>query len=132
MWAVRVYKTRSVATDAIKNGKVTIGGQLVKASRDVKEGEVIEVKKVPIWRKYRVKQLLKSRVGAKLAGEYVEDITPQEELDRLESIKKAGFLQRRRGEGRPTKKERRDIDRMLDQPDEFFTDEEWPGSFDNE
>jgi len=132
LWAVRVFKTRSLASEAIKTNKVLIDGKAMKPSRDVKPGDVLEVKKMPIWRKYEVKALLKNRVSAKIVGDYVKDVTPADELERLETIKKAGFLQRSKGMGRPTKRERREIDKMLDQPDEFFNDEEWPARFDDD
>jgi ribosome-associated heat shock protein Hsp15 len=103
-----------------------MSGQFVKSSRDVKEGDIIEVKKNPIWRKYKVKKLLKSRVGAKLVAEYVEDLTPKEELEKLELIKKSGILSRPRGFGRPTKKDRRDIDKLLND------DDGWPLDFDDD
>ena len=126
LWSVRIFKTRTVASEACKSNRVTMDGQFLKSSRDVKEGDVIEVKKNPIWRKYRVKKLLKSRVGAKLVSEYVEEITPKEELEKLELIKKSGILSRPRGLGRPTKKDRRDIEKLLNE------DDGWPLDFDDD
>ncbi|UZR93072.1 RNA-binding S4 domain-containing protein [Chondrinema litorale] len=126
LWSVRIFKTRNVAAEACKSGRVTMSGQFVKSSRAVKEGDVIEVKKTPIWRKFKVKKLLKSRVGAKLVDEYVQDLTPAEELEKLEIIRKSGILSRPRGLGRPTKKERRDIDKLLNE------DDGWPLDFDDD
>ena len=113
LWSVRVYKTRSQATEACKKGRVSVNGMEAKASRNVRVDDLIEVKKNPITYQYRIIQLLQRRVGAKLVPEYVENITPEEELAKLENINKYNFVVRNRGEGRPTKKERRDIDKML-------------------
>jgi ribosome-associated heat shock protein Hsp15 len=112
LWAVRVFKTRSIATDACKKGRVTIDGQSVKPSRTLKPGEVIEVRKNPVRYSYKVKQLIQKRVGAKLVPEYMEDVTPASELEILEMQKNMSWFERERGTGRPTKKERRDIDRF--------------------
>ena len=122
LWAVRLFKTRSIASEAVKAGKVTMGRQEVKSSREVKVGDVFEVKQTPIWRVFRVKELLPNRVGPKLVATYMEEITPQEELDKYETFKQAASLDRPRGAGRPTKKERRELD-------ELFTgglDDDWP------
>ena len=126
LWSVRIFKTRTVASEACKSGRVTMSGQFVKSSRDVKEGDIIEVKKNPIWRKYKVKKLLKNRVGAKLVDEHVEDLTPKEELEKLEMIRKSGVLSRPRGYGRPTKKDRRDIEKLLNE------DDGWPLDFEDD
>ena len=111
LWAVRVFKTRSLATDACRKGKVIIDEIQVKPSRAVKEGDVIQVKRTPVIYSYRVKKLLGKRLSAKLVVDYVEDITPEEELKKLE-IKDTFFIKRDRGSGRPTKKERRIMDRL--------------------
>ncbi len=113
LWAVRLFKTRSLATEACKAGKILINDQTLKPSREVKEGEEIKVKKIPIWRTYRVKALLKSRVGAKLVGDYIEETTPEEEVKKLELHKLAEQFDRTKGTGRPTKKERRDIEKYF-------------------
>lgn len=119
LWAVRVFKTRSMATDACRAGKVTIDGQVVKPSREVKtEDEVSVVINPHFTRKLRVKELLTNRVGAKLVENYAEDITPGEEYDRLKKYKELNWERRDRGVGRPTKKQRRDIDRLKDS--DFF------------
>lgn len=112
LWAVRVFKTRSIATDACKKGRVTIDGQSVKPSRTLKTGEVVEVRKNPVRYSYKVKQLIQKRVGAKLVPEYMEDVTPASELEILEMQKNMSWFERERGTGRPTKKDRRDIDRF--------------------
>jgi ribosome-associated heat shock protein Hsp15 len=112
LWAVRVFKTRSIATDACKKGRVTIDGQSAKPSRTLKPGEIVKVRKNPVTYSYKVKQLIGKRVGAKLVPEYMEDITPASELEILEMQKNMSWFERERGTGRPTKKERRDIDRL--------------------
>lgn len=112
LWAVRIYKTRSKATDACRTGKVIISDIPAKASREVKKGEIIDVKKNPVTYRYRVIEPIGKRVSAKLAVKYVEDITPEEELKKLETMKNH-FVKRDRGKGRPTKKERRDIERYF-------------------
>ena len=111
LWAVRVFKTRSLATDACRKGKVIIDEVQVKPSRIVKEGDVIQVKRNPVVYSYRVKKLLGKRLSAKLVVDYVENITPEEELKKLE-VKETFFIKRDRGAGRPTKKERRIIDKL--------------------
>ena len=114
LWAVRVFKTRSMATEACKKGHVAMDGLPVKPSRIIKENEIIQVKKTPITRTFMVKQLAEKRMSAKLVAEFMEDQTPQEELDILENQKNMFFFTRERGAGRPTKKERRDIDKLMD------------------
>jgi len=114
LWSVRVYHTRSIATEECKKGRVTIGGIAVKPSRVVKAGEVILVRKNPVTYSYRVIELLGKRVGAKLVPLYMEDLTPAEELNKLDVTKGGALFMRDRGAGRPTKKDRRDIGRMTD------------------
>ena len=111
LWAVRVFKTRSIATDACRKGKVIIDEIQVKPSRVVKQGDVIRVKRNPVVYSYRIKKLLGKRLSAKLVVDYVENITPEEELKKLE-VKETFFIKRDRGSGRPTKKERRTIDKL--------------------
>jgi ribosome-associated heat shock protein Hsp15 len=111
LWAVRVFKTRSQATDACRRGRVIMDEIQVKPSRVVKEGDVIHVKRNPVVYSYRVKKLLGKRLSAKLIVDYVENITPEEELKKLE-VKETFFVRRDRGTGRPTKKERRIIDKL--------------------
>jgi ribosome-associated heat shock protein Hsp15 len=110
IWAVRFYKTRSVAAEAVKSEQVMLNGTFGKPANNVKPGDEIAVKRNPIWRTYRVKALLKNRVGAKLVDGYIEDITPAEEIEKLEMMKLMPGYDRERGKGRPTKKERRELD----------------------
>lgn len=110
LWAVRVFKTRSIATDAVKKGRVSIDDLPVKPSRVVKVGDVVAVRKPPITYRYKVLQLSGKRMGAKLVSDFMEDVTPQSELEILEVQRNMGWFQRDRGTGRPTKKERRDLD----------------------
>lgn len=110
LWAVRLFKTRSMATEACKKGNVLINDLNVKASRLVQVGEIIQVKKAPITRSFKVLALSGKRMGAKLVADFVEDITPAEELELLEMQKNMRWSNRDRGTGRPTKKDRRELD----------------------
>lgn len=110
LWAVRIFKTRTIASDAIKMGRVTIGGQKVKASRNVKVGEIIDVKKPPIIYSFKVLALSENRMGAKMVPAFMENVTAKEQLDLLQMNRISGFIDRAKGLGRPTKKDRRDID----------------------
>ena len=110
LWAVRVFKTRTEATDACKGNKVKVDGVAVKPSRPGKVGNTIEVRKGSVQYIYKVKALLENRVGARLVPEYAENLTPQSELDKLRAPVETFFLKRDRGMGRPTKKDRRDMD----------------------
>ena len=112
LWAVRLYKTRSKASEAVKNNQVFVDGEPVKPSFVLKGPEKLTVKRHPIWRTYRIISLLKRRVGAKLVDDYIKDITPKEELDKLEAMKAMPGFDREKGMGRPTKKERRELDRF--------------------
>lgn len=114
LWAVRIYKTRSLATDACKRGHVTINGMPVKPSRVLQEGEIIEVKKAPIKRRFKVLALTGKRMGAKLVSDFMEDITPPEELEIIEMQKYMRWSVREKGTGRPTKKDRRELDEFFD------------------
>lgn len=117
LWAIRVFKTRTEATDACKGGKVKIAGVNAKPSRPVKEGEVIEVRKNAILYTYRVKGTVGKRVGARLVPEYAENLTPQSEIDKLKAPVETFFLKRDRGMGRPTKKDRRTMEDAWDSID---------------
>ncbi|HPW67591.1 MAG TPA: RNA-binding S4 domain-containing protein [Salinivirgaceae bacterium] len=110
LWAVRIFKTRTIAIEEIKKNRVLINGFPVKPSRLITIGEELDVKKPPIIRTYKVLGLIENRVGAKLAPQYVEDITPIEELNKLELSRYNRSGIRDKGSGRPTKKERRDLD----------------------
>jgi ribosome-associated heat shock protein Hsp15 len=114
LWAARIFKTRSIAVDAIKNGRVTIGGVHVKASRPVKVGEVVNVKKPPVVYSFRILKPIEQRVGAKLLPEIYENVTDPKQYELLEMSRISGFVDRARGTGRPTKKERRAIDAFVD------------------
>ncbi len=115
LWAVRLFKTRSQAAEAIKKGRVLINGVKLKPSRIIKKGEVIDIVKPPVTFSYRVLGLLGNRQSAKIVVDYVKDVTKPEELERLELIKAGNVTAyRERGMGRPTKKERREIDDFND------------------
>ncbi len=113
LWAVRVYKTRTMATEACRKGKVAVDDMSSKPSRMVSAGDVIQVKKMPVVYSYRVVDPIEKRVGAKIVGNYMENVTPQEELQKLE-MEDDFFVKRDRGAGRPTKKERRLLDDLQD------------------
>lgn len=122
---MRVFKTRTIATDACKKGRVMMGGTAVKPSRAIKVGDIIEVKKPPITYTFRVKQLTGNRLGAKLVPDYLENLTPQSQYDILEMAKISGFVDRRKGLGRPTKRDGRELSRFKEDSytaDEFFLD----------
>ena len=123
LWAARVYKPRTLASDACKNGRITINGALAKPSRTVKVGDQVGVKKSPITYTFRVLQAIEKRVGAKLLPEVFENITPPEQYELLEMNRISGFIDRARGTGRPTKKDRRALDDFADTP--IFLDEDF-------
>ena len=110
LWAARIFKTRSLAADACKSGRVTRNGAQVKPSRTVKEGDEVGVKKSPVTYTFRVKQAIEKRVGAKLLPDILEDITTPEQYEILEMQRISGFVGRVKGTGRPTKKDRRALD----------------------
>ncbi|MBE6320512.1 MAG: RNA-binding S4 domain-containing protein [Bacteroidales bacterium] len=130
LWAMRIYKTRSIATDACKCGRVKMNGVEIKPSRAFHVGDVFTVRKGPITYTYRILQLASNRLGAKMVPEYLQDITPKEQLELLELARYAAQSGRDRGTGRPTKKDRRDIeqffsddyDYLLDEDDDLFED----------
>ncbi len=114
LWAIRIFKTRTQAADACRGGKVKIDGQSVKASRDIAVDDVIEVQVGIIKRVIKVKQVVKNRVSAKLVVDLAEDLTAPEEYEKLEMLKHLNAEKRDRGIGRPTKKDRRNIDQLKD------------------
>lgn len=114
LWAVRIYKTRSLATEECRKGHVSIGNIPVKPSRMVHVGEILKVRKSPITRTFRVLQLAEKRMPASLTLSHLEDITPPEELELLDMQKNMRWITRDPGTGRPTKKERRDLDDFFD------------------
>ena len=124
LWSIRVYKTRSEATAACKGGKIRLNGGDVKPSKTVKLGDVLVARKGPVTYTYRILQLIDKRQGAKLVPNYAENLTPQEELDKLRAPVETFFLKRDRGTGRPTKKDRRQMDSLwgnlsFDVPDDI-------------
>ena len=121
LWAVRIYKTRSIAAESCKKGHISIGERTVKPSHTVRVGDVVNVKKSPVTYSFKVLKAAENRVGAKLVPELMENVTPQEQYEILEMSKISGFVDRMRGTGRPTKKERREIDALMDG---FYYDEE--------
>jgi Ribosome-associated heat shock protein implicated in the recycling of the 50S subunit (S4 paralog) len=110
LFAVRLYKTRSQASEECRKGKVSIGGMPVKPSREIKVGEIILVRRPPITRSYKVLSLTENRMAAKLVPEFMLETTPASELELLEVQKNMSFFNREKGTGRPTKKDRRDLD----------------------
>ena len=112
LWAVRIFKTRSQASDACKKGKIIVNNIAVKPSYAVKTGDIVFVKKLPVIYSYKVKYVLEKRLSAKLIGEYVENVTPDKELQKIEANKFVFFIKHDRGSGRPTKKDRRIIDKI--------------------
>ena len=113
LWAARIYKTRTLAADACKNGRITLNGAEMKPSRMIKEGDEISVRKGPITYTFRVKQAIEKRVGAKLLVDVYENVTPPEQYELLEMSKISGFIDRAKGTGRPTKKDRRALEDFL-------------------
>lgn len=124
LWAVRLFKTRSQASEACRKGRILIDGNSVKPSRMIKLDDVVQIRKSPITYSFKVLGLIEKRVGAKLAPDYVKDVTPATELQILEMQKHMLSIQRDRGTGRPTKKERRDLDDFFN-TDEHDWDSDW-------
>jgi ribosome-associated heat shock protein Hsp15 len=118
LWAVRIFKTRSLAADAIKGGKVKFDGDNVKAAKEVKVGEEYSIQVGEIKKTIKVIALLDNRVAAKLVPDFMQDLTPQEEYKSIERLKEYRFVYRPRGLGRPSKKERRDIEEWFGDSDE--------------
>lgn len=130
LWAARIYKTRSMAIDACKNGRVMIDGVKLKPSKMIKEGEIIQVRKPPITYSFRVLKAIQNRIGAKLVPEVLENVTTPDQYELLEMNKISGFVNRARGTGRPTKKDRRDLDEFT--MPAFFGDFEFDDEDDEE
>ncbi len=127
LWAVRIFKTRTIATEACKKGRVMVNDTAVKPSRVIKVDDIIKVRKPPVTYSFRVKALTANRLGAKLVPDYMENITPKSELDLLDVVKINGFIDRRKGLGRPTKREGRELSRFKE--DTF--DDGWDFDFDD-
>ena len=123
LWAARIFKTRSIAANACKNGRVTMNGNHIKPNRMIKAGETIDVKKPPIVYSFKVLQPIEQRVGAKLIPEIYENITDPKQYEILQMSRISGFVDRAHGTGRPTKKERRALDAFVD-PMMFGFDED--------
>lgn len=124
LWAVRVFKTRSLAADACKKGRVLMQGVAVKPSRELKVGDVLQVRRNPIIYTFKVVALTQNRVGAKLVPQFMENVTAPDQLELLEVLKLDQSNRRAKGLGRPTKKERRDLDDFFDDATCYFDDED--------
>lgn len=119
LWAMRIFKTRTVATDSCKKGRVSVGptadsSVVVKPSRLIKVDDIVHVRKPPVTYSFRVKALTENRLGVRLVPDYMENITPQAQYDLLDVVKISGFIDRRKGLGRPTKREGRDLARFAE------------------
>lgn len=123
LWAVRLFKTRSAAAEACKNNRVMVNGATVKPSRELRTGEVVAVRRMPVVYSFRVLELVANRQPARNVGRYIEDVTPPEELLKLEMARAGAFAVRDRGMGRPTKKDRRDIEELLAEFDDDDAEE---------
>lgn len=128
LWAARIFKTRTIAAEACKKGRISIGGAQAKPSRMVKPGDVVQVRKPPITYSFRVLQAIEKRVGAKLVPDVLADVTPREQYELLEMNRISGFVDRARGTGRPTKKDRRSMDEFV--TPEFLPDADDDDGFD--
>ena len=132
LWATRIFKTRTIASDACKKGRVTIKGQNVKPSHGIRVGQVVEVRKPPVTYSFEVLGLIENRVGAKLVPNYLKNVTSRDQLELLEMVKISGFVNRQKGLGRPTKKEGRELAQFTetaffgfdDFDDDFFDDDD--------
>ena len=129
LWAARIFKTRSIAADACKNGRVTVNGVQVKPSRTVKVGDTVGVRKPPVTYSFKILKTIEQRVGAKLLPEIYENVTTPDQYELLEMNRISGFVDRARGMGRPTKKDRRAMDAFvgpsLEGFGDFYFDEGW-------
>ena len=130
LWASRIFKTRTIAAEACKKGRVSFNGTHVKPSRMIKPGEVIQVKKPPVTYSFKVLQAIEKRIGAKLVPEILENVTTPEQYELLEMSKISGFVDRARGTGRPTKKDRRSMEEF--NTPEYFGDDDFDFEFDFE
>lgn len=129
LWSMRLFKTRTLAAEACKKGRVMIDGALAKASKMIKPGDVVQVRKQPVLFSFKVKAIAPSRVGAKLVPEYMQQVTTPDQLHLWEMLKIDKKNNRAKGLGRPTKKERRSLDEFIDDTP-YFVDDEW--NFDDE
>lgn len=122
LWAARIFKTRTIAAAACKKGQISLKGSQIKASRLIKVGDIIDVRKPPVTYSFKVLQAIEKRVGAKLIPEILENVTAPEQYEILEMNKISGFVNRAKGTGRPTKKDRRSLDEFQNDVPEFFGD----------
>ena len=132
LWAVRIFKTRTIATDACKKGRVMLGDVPAKPARMIKVGDIVKVRKPPVTYSFRVLALTENRLGAKLVPDYMENITPKSELDLLEVVKISGFIDRRKGLGRPTKREGRELSRFTEEAYTFADSFDWDDDWDDD
>lgn len=132
LWTMRVFKTRTIATDACKKGRVSMGGVALKPSRTIKPGDIIDVKKPPITYTFKVMDIPPNRLGARLVPDYLENLTPKSQYDLLEMTRISGFVDRQKGLGRPTKRDSRELSRFKEESyaDAFFLD--WDDDGDDE
>ncbi|MDY3547315.1 RNA-binding S4 domain-containing protein [Riemerella anatipestifer] len=132
LWSVRFFKTRSIAAEEIKKNRVSVGEQVAKPSREVMEGDIIKIRKNQIDYKIKIIQIPKSRIGAKLVPLHIKDMTDKEQYEILKMRKLSQDYYRQKGEGRPTKKDRRDMTEFINTDDEVFFDEDDWNSFFND
>lgn len=133
LWSVRIYKTRTIAAEATKKGRISMGGTQVKASRTVKAGDTVDVRVPPATRSFKIIDIPRSRVGAKLVPNYITEVTAPDQLEIIELQKLAASMNRQKGLGRPTKKDRRDIDSYFgDIADDFAPDFDWDDDDDDD
>lgn len=130
LWAMRIYKTRTIATESCKKGRVTLNDDPnpVKPARMVKIGDTVHVRKPPVTYSFLVKAVTENRLGAKLVPEYLENVTPQDQYDLLDVVKISGFIDRRKGLGRPTKREGRELQAFTDS---YASDDGWDFDFED-
>lgn len=131
LWASRIFKTRTIASEACKKGRISINGTQVKPARMVKPGDVIQVRKPPVTYSFKVLQAIEKRVGAKLVPEIMENVTTPDQYELLEMSKISGFVDRARGTGRPTKKDRRSMEEFIT-PEYFSEEDDFDFNFDFE
>ena len=130
MWAARIFKTRSMAAEACKKGRVQLNGAQAKAARMVKPGDIVQVRKPPVTYSFKVLQPIEKRVGAKLVPEVLENVTTPDQYELLEMSRASGFVNRAKGTGRPTKKDRRSLEEFI--APEFTDDFDFDFDFDDE
>lgn len=123
LWAVRLFKSRTIAVDACKKNRILIKDQPIKPSRMIKVGDVIQIRRIPVTYSFEVLALSEKRMGAKLVPEFMKDVTPASELKILEQIRISGFVDRAKGLGRPTKKDRRDLSDFSSELQDYFFDD---------